>query len=220
MKHPTAMSESRPSSEATPRDDAAPCSGIRERILLGLVLFTLVRTSEALAGDQASMPNAALEPDLGNSRQVSPAAMATLGSFSAPAAGIPVFSPTEFRPRKHTVFDSDAGMSAFGDAPLLRSTTVWQRLSDYKSQNRVRLLTLWQSSSNSLSLQSGTRGNPSLQWSSRRMNRDGATRGLFDRLVSAALRETGNSPRPSPSRSVAAPAAIKPSNLSAAAGAQ
>jgi len=183
--------------------------------LLGLVLFTLVRTSEALAGDQASMPNAALEPDLGNSRQVSPAAMATLGSFSAPAAGIPVFSPTEFRPRKHTMFDSDAGMSAFGDAPLLRSTTVWQRLSDYKSQNRVRLLTLWQSSSNSLSLQSGTRGNPSLQWSSRIMNRGGASQGLLDRLFSVSLGGGSSGGQRSVARATYEPPTTKPINTPA-----
>jgi hypothetical protein len=170
---------------------AAPCSGMRERILLGLVLFTLVRTSEALAGDQASILNTALDPGLGN-RQLSPSTFASMGArgdFAAPqvADGTPAFSATEFRPRHHAAFDSDIAVSAFGDAPMLRSTTVWQRMSEYKSQNRVRLLTLWESSGSSVSVQAGRRGDPSLQWTSRLMNRGGSTQGLLDRLFSVSF---------------------------------
>jgi hypothetical protein len=207
------MPESRPSNAAPPLDDAPHCSGIRERILLGLMLFTLVRTGEALAGDQASIPNATLDPSLVNLRQSSPstvASMAAPGDFAAPPAdGMHVFSATEFRPRYHAAFDSDAAVSAFGDAPMLRSTTVWQRMSEYNSQNRVRLLTLWESSGSTVSLQAGTRGDPSLQWTSRLMNRGGSTQGLLDRLFSVSF-AGANAGFRNATRPANAPATTKP----------
>ncbi len=66
------MSEFRPSNIAPLLDPAARANCIRDKVLVGLVLFTLVRTGEALAGDQASITNAALHPDIGNLRQSSP----------------------------------------------------------------------------------------------------------------------------------------------------
>src|SRR6202021_1807391 len=114
-------------------------------------------------------------------------------AFGAPATSDnPVFSATEFRPRKHTVFDSDPAVNSFADAPMLRGTTVWQRLAEYRSHDRVRLLTLWESSGSSVSLQAGKRGDPSLQWTSRLMNRGGSTEGLLDRLFSVSLARAGN----------------------------
>ena len=194
-------------------DDAACCSGVRERILLSLVLFTLVPTGEALAGDQASIPNATLNPGLGDPRKSSFSAfesMAAPGNFAAPPAlTFQAFSATEFRPRRHATFDSDTAASAFGDAPMLRSTTVWQRMSEYRSQDRVRLLTLWETSGSAVSLQAGKHGDPSLQWNSRFMNRDGSTRGLFDRLLSISFGGSHSGPHTAPSPS-SAPAALKP----------
>ena len=197
-----AMSDFRPSSHTPQLDHAAPCNGIRDRILVGLVLYTLVRSSEALAGEQASITGAALNPDLGNFRPSSPPTTALINTptiFSAPAgAGNPVFSSTEFRPRKHTIFDSEPNATAVDDAPMLRGTTVWQRMSDYKSHDRVRLLTLWESRGSTVSLQAGKRGDPSLQWTSRLMNRGGSTRGLLDRWFSTSLANAGNSLRGAP----------------------
>ena len=113
--------------------------------------------------------------------------------FAAPAAADgQVFSTTEFRPRKPTVFDRDPTVSSFGDAPMLRGTTVWQRMSEYKSRDRVRLLTLWESNASTVSLQAGRKGDPSLQWTSRSMNIGGSTRGLLDRLFSVSLAGAGN----------------------------
>jgi hypothetical protein len=207
------MPEFRPSNAAPRHVDAAHCSSIRERILLGLVLFTLVRTGEALAGDQTSIPNAALNPGSRNLRQPPPstfASMAAPGDFAAPSTvGTQAFSTTEFRPRHRAAFDSDTVVSAFGDAPMLRSTTVWQRMSEYKSQNRVRLLTLWESSGSTVSLQAGRRGDPSLQWTSRVMNRGGSTQGLLDRLFSVSF-VGANSGFRNATRSTHAPAAPKP----------
>jgi len=70
----------------------------------------------------------------------------------------------------------------FGDAPMLRGTTVWQRLSEYRAHDRVRVLTLWESGGSTVSLQAGKRGSPSLQWTSGAMIHGAGTRGLLDRL--------------------------------------
>jgi hypothetical protein len=191
----TAMSEFRPSNDVPHLDAAARCNSLRDRMLIGLMLFTLVRTGEALAGDEASIANATLDPGLGSFRQSlppAPALAAPSESFSAPTdMDKRTFSATEFRPRKPTVFDSDPTVSAFGDAPLLRNTTVWQRLSEYRSHDRVRLLTLWESNSSTISLQTGRRGDPSLQWTSRLMTRGGSTQGVLDRLFSTSLARAG-----------------------------
>jgi hypothetical protein len=208
------MLEVRPSNAAPLLVDAAQFSGsIREGILLGLVLFTLVRSGEALAGDQATIPNATSDSGVGNLRKPSPstfASPAAPGDFAVlPADGIQAFSTTEFRPRRHAAFDSNAAVSAFSDAPMLHSTTVWQRMSEYKSQNRVRLLTLWESSGSTVSLQAGRRGDPSLQWTSRLMNRGGSTRGLLDRLFSVSFAGASTGFRDA-SRSTHASALSKP----------
>lgn len=190
------MSESRPSNDAPQLDLAARSNSIRDKMLVGLVLFTLVRSGEALAGDQMSIANGILNTDADNLRRSSPPARAlntAPGVFAAPAAAdSQVFSATDFRPRKHTIFDSDPVVNSFVDIPMLRGTTVWQRLSEYKSHDRVRLLTLWESGDSTVSLQAGKRGDPSLQWTSRAMNRGGSTRGLLDRLFAASLAGAGN----------------------------
>lgn len=206
MKSPSAMPEIRPSNDS-PRD-AQRCTSIRDSVLLGLVLLTLVPAGEALAGDPAPATGA-LDTGINNFRQFSPPATApmadtpsmadtpTTGLFTSPTdSGNPVFPATDFRPRKHTVFDSDPTVNSLGDTPMLRSTTIWQRLSEYKSHDRVRLLTLWESSGSTVSLQAGKRGDPSLQWTSRVLNRGGSTQGLLDRFFSVSLSHAGAGARP------------------------
>jgi len=190
------MSEFRRSNSVPLLDLAARCNSICDKMLVGLVLFTLVRTGEALAGDHVSIANATLDPNFGNLRQPPPPARAFVTApefFTAPtAADRQLFSATDFRPRKPTLFDRDPAVNAFGDAPMLRGSTVWQRMSEYRSHDRVRLLTLWESSGSTVSLQAGKRGDPSLQWTSRSMNRGGSTRGLLDRLFAVSLAGAGN----------------------------
>ncbi len=200
------MSEFRPSLDALLRDAAAHCHDKRERFLLGLALFTLVLAGKALAGDQATVINTKVEAAPVNFGQFSPAPPP--GVFTVPTSGgVPVFSTTEFRPRKHTLFDRDPAVNAFTEAPLIHYTTVWQRLSEYKSHDRVQLLTLWESSGSSVSLQAGKRGDPSLQWTSRVMNRGGSTRGLLDRFFSASIAGGASGFHTSSSRPSNAPAA-------------
>jgi hypothetical protein len=225
MKDHSAMSDIANLDGALTDCRAARCSSIRDRILLTMVLYAMVRAGQALAGDQAATADSKLLPDARTERAPLPSAAAlpnSLFSTDRSFADGEAFSATEFRPRKHSVGAAESAASeGFGaDSPMLRGTNVWQRMAEFKSQDRVRVLTLFETRGSTLSLQAGKRGGPSLQWSSRSMNRDGATRGLLDRMVSAALRGTGNNLRPSPRPSVAAPATLKPLNLSAAGGAQ
>ena len=225
MKSASAMPKFRPSQYAPLLDPAARCNTIRDRMRVGLVLLTLVHAGEALASDQGTITRGRLDPEFANLRQTprfSMAMMASPESFAAPAgAGKQVvFSSTDFRPRKHTLFDRDPAVNAFDDAPMLRGTTVWQRMSDYKSHDRVRLLTLWESSGSTVSLQAGQHGNPSLQWNSRVMNRGGSTQGLLDRLFSVSLTRAGNGPHVAarPTTASATSLASKQSGATATAG--
>ena len=215
----TAMSEFRPSNEVPLADAAAHCNGLRDRMLIGLMLFTLVRSSEALAADQASLAPAALDAGVGGIRRSSqpiPTLTLPLDPFTLSAiTEKPAFSATDFRPRKPTLFDKDPAASTFGETSLLRDTTVWQRLSEYRSHDRVRVLTLWESKSSSVSLQAGRRGDPSLQWTSRLMNRGGSTQGVLDRWFSTSLARAGMGLRNmTHSRSTAPP--TKPADAPAA----
>jgi hypothetical protein len=207
-KSALAMTEFCPSNAPPQLAPAARCSGIRDKVLVGLVLFTLVRTGEALAGDQTSIGNAALNADADGLRRSSPPVRALIALpqvFAAPAAAeSQAFSATEFRPRKRTIFDRDPLVNSFGDSPMLRGTTVWQRMSEYRSHDGVRLLTLWESSASTVSLQAGKRGDPSLQWTSRSMTHGGPTRGLLDRLFSVSLAGARNRLRAMPPASAAA----------------
>jgi hypothetical protein len=194
------MSECRPSNDAQPLGFAARCNSVHDGSLPGFLLVALLCCGDALADDQASHAKAASKSTV---------------DFTLPKdLGARAFSSTEFRPRKHTAFDREPPAAPV-DAPMLQNTTVWQRMSEYRSQDRVRLLTLWESSGSAVSLQAGKHGDPSLQWNSRVMNREGSTRGLFDRLLSISFGGTHNGPHSAPT---SAPAAPKPAGNPVVAG--
>jgi hypothetical protein len=225
MKSASAMTEFRPSKQAPLLDDAAVYKGIRDGMLVGLVLFTLVRSGEALAGDQAALDTAAVDPDSGNSRQsaapAAPAAPARDVFTAPPATDIQSFSATEFRPRKRTLFDKDPTDFSLSNTPMLHGTSVWERLAEYKSNDGVRLLTVWESKGSTVSLQASNHGGPSLQWSSRSMNHGAPKRGLLDRFFSVSLGGNGMGTNVrSPARPAIAPAAAKPAAAPAVSGQQ
>ncbi len=154
------------------------------RFLVGLVVLTLFRAGASFAEDQTSLAGASkLEPN--NLRQ----STAFSGSlFTAPetfrAPNVPEIKPPpskDFRPRGQSIFGPDPHLDMANDE-LMHDTTVWQRLNEFRNRDRIRLLTLWESGASSVSLQTGKRGDPSLQWTSRLMNHGGATHGLLDRL--------------------------------------
>jgi len=184
------MSEDCSHRDVLARSEATRCRGVSDKLFVGLMLLTLVRTSEALAGEQAGFPGAALRPDLNAPPQRIPLSIAMVPIPSMYQAmdlpEIETLSTQEFRPRGRSVAESEARLSASDDAPMIRGSTVWQRLSEYRSHGRVRLLTLWETGGSSISLQAGKKGDPSLQWTSG-LNRGGATRGLFDRFFAISL---------------------------------
>ena len=191
-----------PSGEAIncAHDDAQVCcytrhTGVCGSMLVGLVILTIVPAAEAPAGERVPPTVSAARPDLNAAREFTPtsAFMLPLPSYQAlpssyQAVDLPVlksFSAAEFRPRGRSLLEKDSPDAEA--APMLQGTTVWQRLSDYRSHDRVRVVTLWEAGDSTVSLQAGRKGDPSLQWTSRLMNRGGATRGLLDQMFSTSL---------------------------------
>jgi hypothetical protein len=191
---------------------------VKGTMWLTVVICGVVRTSQALAGDQP------LSTDHTFAREAeifSHPEFTTTPSFSAPFVALqPLsefqeFSATEFRPRKRNVLEleSGSGRSSLFDAPILKSNLVWQHMADFRSQGRVRLLTLWQIRGSSLSLQAGKHGAPSLQWSTPWVHREGASRGLFDRLLPVPQHTFGGNARVNVPHPTMSPALSRPSDL-------
>jgi hypothetical protein len=192
-------------------------NGLCECQLLALVLYSLV-PGGASAGDQPQSPDARRNADTQKTAlaHIAAPSLPAAFAFSAPP-NMPVFSPTEFRPRKHGLLEAAAARSADSviDAPMLQDASFARELSESKTQDRVRLLTLWQSRASSLSLQAGKRGAPSLQWSTPWMHPNAESRGLFDRLLLVAPRSFGATVRSSAARQAGAIAPAKPLDLGA-----
>jgi hypothetical protein len=106
--------------------------------------------------------------------------------YSLPPAAEPRSFSNEFRPRGHSVFETNPSLANANDN-LMVDKTVWQRLQEYRNHDRVRVLTLWESGASAVSIQTNRKGDPSLQWTSRLMNRGGATRGLLDRWMPSSM---------------------------------
>jgi hypothetical protein len=183
------------------------CSGLREHALMAFTFISCVCGGEALAKDQALGADAPLKPSAESS-----AFFALPAPLNEPRA----FSATEFRPRRQGLNGADPTKheSSVIDAPML-DTSVARQWRESKSQDRVRLLTLWRSSVSSVSLQAGKHGMPSLQWSTPWMHRDVASRGLFDRFLTVSPRSGGGGSRGNVPRQPGTFAASKPADLSA-----
>ena len=158
-------------------------------------MFTLFRAGEALAADQAPVDPAAAKPGPTDSHQhtaLSTSLFAAPDSFSV--SGLPepkTFSMKDFRPRGHSILDSDPRLNLEDDA-LVHDTSVWQHLSEFRTHDRIRVLTLFESHASELSLQAGKRGSPSLQWTSRLSNWHQGSRGLLDRLFPVTISSESN----------------------------
>ncbi len=191
MQHSSSISNNCSPPDAKAHGSATRELGVCDTMFVGLVLWTLVHTTEALAGDQAPLSGTAAKPDLNDLRQ--PTSLSALMlRIPAPyqAADLPeakTFSTEEFRPRAHSTLSPVSHVATADDESLMSRTPVWQRLSEYRSLDRFRLVTLWETGGSSLSLQAGRKGDPSLQWTSRLMNHGGAPRGLLDELFSTSL---------------------------------
>jgi hypothetical protein len=180
--------------------DSAPYRETRKRI--ALALLTLISAGEACAGDLAGTTVGPPE------REIAPRISFTTPGFgslshraytvSDPLLTAPssyalrempetkTYSSRDFRPRGRSVFDADprAGTPA---ETLTVDKDLGQRLKEYKSRDHVRVLTLWETGASAISIQTDRKGDPSLQWTSRLMNRGGATQGLLDRLFPVSV---------------------------------
>ena len=208
-------------SNRCPQDDARACSrkaralSIGDRMLLGVIVWTLVHTTEALAGEQNPVGSADTNTNPHVPRAVPGQTFlpVTTAMFRIPAPYQPLelpetktFSAQEFRPRGRSIFDNDTLAGGSTDQPLMNNTTVWQRLGEYRNHDRISLVTLWETGGSSLSLQAGRKGDPTLQWTSRLMGH-GGTRGLLDELFSTSVGGVGRNLHWSPRASSSEPAA-------------
>jgi hypothetical protein len=211
MKDPSAMRVLASINETLAGQCALRCGNIREGAVFTLLLYTLLRSGEVLAGDGSPNSDAALKLDtMAAPPTISFTSLTTVPRLSAEQLlAVPSFSATEFRPRPRSSMESDPAKTAgIGmDAPL-HGDSISQQMREYRSQDRLRLLTLFEKSGSTLSLQAGKRGGPSLQWSSPWVSRAGASHGLFDRWLTAPAR-SGNVPRAGTVRPTAATATLK-----------
>jgi len=208
------------------------CGGFREHTLMAFAFIGCVCGSEVLGKDR-TLGAEGLKPGEESSalfvlpapRDAPPAFSATVAPADAPRAFsvtlAPIdeprtFSATEFRPRRPGFSGADPAKreTSIIDAPML-DTSVARQWREFKSQDRVRLLTLWRNSASSVSLQAGKHGMPSLQWSSPWMHRDVASRGVFDRFLTVSPRSGAGASRGNVQRLTGAFAASKPADLSA-----
>jgi hypothetical protein len=221
----------------TPHDHrkvAAIRDGGPGRCLLGVVVFTLIGAGRLLAADQSV--DATLMPDrndhltrepfaapfaaeafggaAGGRLGLPPSLLPAPQDYSLPAAEPRSFSSKDFRPRGRSVLGSDPVVA--GTSPdLMADRTVWQRLQEYRNRDKVRVITLWESGASAISIQTNRKGDPSLQWTSRLMNRGGATRGLLDRWMPASVFRNLSRPSASPSNKPSAALAAPHSGMSA-----
>jgi hypothetical protein len=177
-------------------------AAMADRLLLGLAVLALMRAGVACAED----PAARAQPE----HDVAPRTSfkgATLPEFTKhytltdPLLTAPIeyrlstvpatletksYSATEFRPRGRSIFDADPRLSPPG-GPVAAEKNFLQRLNEYRSHDRVRVLTLWDTGASAISIQTDHKGDPSLQWTSHLFNRGGATQGLLDHLFPVSV---------------------------------
>jgi hypothetical protein len=200
------VSETRRNTDARQLADTAGSSSICS-VLAGLVIYTLVHASEANGAEPGNRRAEPPDPANASALPLSPT------EFAA-APETKNYSATEFRPRGPSLLSDSATANEPAENPTLRNTTVWQRMADFRSRDRVRVLTLWESGGGTVSLQAGKGGSPSLQWTSRALSRGEATRGLLDRVFSASLASAANNLRRPVRAAMTAPVSAKPGSLS------
>jgi hypothetical protein len=179
-------------------------SGICDRFLFGLALLTLVRVGEALAGDAGGSPTAAqaelerrpavrIPTFVGPMIAKQPYRLPSDPMLTAPGTyrldaipEPPSFSARDFRPRGRSMLDTAPRPGSPEDDFSFNKNT-WQRLNEYRTHDRVRVLTLWESGAGAISIQTDHKGDPSLQWTSSIMNRGGASHGILDQLFPTSL---------------------------------
>ncbi len=209
MERPSNMSESWSHQIVQTNGGANRCRGVCDTFAPLFALLALMRTCQAQTDERFAIPVDRQKSDFNGLYERAPLAPPP---FALPPSyqlmGMPetkTFPTEDFRRRRPSVFEEKDRTDGSDDAPMLRGTTVWQRLRDFRSHGRLRLLTLWEAGGSSVSLQAGKKGEPSLQWASRGMNRGGTTRGVFDQLFSISLAHASHGMHFAPSAGGAEP---------------
>jgi hypothetical protein len=142
--------------------------------IVSLVVWSCVRPAEAWAIDEGALITVLREADF---------ELATIPPrFSLPLAEQKSF-PSEFRSRGPSIVSEDA---TSGPEDKTQHGSVWQRLGEFRTHDRLRLLTLWRTGGHSLSLQAGRRGDPTLQWTTGLSHRGADSGCLLDELFSSS----------------------------------
>jgi hypothetical protein len=182
-----------------PNGRLAACrNGAREALIVAMLAYGFAQSGPALAADQAADVVRNMQPIVGGK----PLPL----EFVPPPRTMDWEPATDYWQRKAEELAPTSSARNEAELPgLSQSGSPWQRLADFRSQGRIQVLTLWESPRNMISLQAGKHGGPTLQWSSRGMNRGGAIRGLLDKLVASSLGAAGLGSK-IPHSSAAAPA--------------
>jgi hypothetical protein len=171
-----------------------------ERLLLSLAVLALMRAGVACADDtalQVQPENEVLVPRTSFKTAALPE-FTKHYTLSDPLLTAPIdyrlselpetksYSATEFRPRGRSIFDTDQRLNPPAGT-LTADKNLMQRLNEYRSHDRVRVLTLWDTGASAVSIQTDHKGDPSLQWTSHLFNHGGATQGLLDHLFPVSV---------------------------------
>jgi hypothetical protein len=169
------------------------------RLLLGVAILALLRAGVACAEDPAAQAQPVQDAPPGTSFKTAALPEFTKHyTLSDPLLTAPreyrlyqipeikSYSATEFRPRGRSIFDADPRLSPPGGT-LTADKNFLQRLQEYRTHDRVRVLTLWDTGASAVSIQTDHKGDPSLQWTSHLFNRGGATQGLLDHLFPVSV---------------------------------
>ena len=185
---------------ATPKGVATALrAAVGDRLLLGLAVLALMRAGVACAEDPAAQTQP--DNDVAPRTSFKPAALPEFTKhytltdplLSAPneyrLSDIPEtksYSATEFRPRGRSIFDTDPRLNP-PVGTLTADKNLMQRFNEYRSHDRVRVLTLWDTGESAVSIQTDHKGDPSLQWTSHLFNKGGATQGLLDHFLPVSV---------------------------------
>jgi hypothetical protein len=184
--------------------------------LLAFAVLVLIRAGAACAEDPLALAppehdgaprtsfKAATLPEFSKHYTLSDPLLSAPNDYRLPAMPeTKSYSATEFRPHGRSIFDADPRLNPPGGA-LPSEKNFLQRLNEYRSHDRVRVLTLWDTGASAISIQTNHKGDPSLQWTSHLFNRGGATQGLLNHLfpvsVFGGTTHVTRSPTSQPSR--------------------
>jgi hypothetical protein len=154
------------------------------RALAAAISLTVICTAPAASSDwdsAATAPGLRMPDPLFSLRDMYP---------DLAARSVAADTSREFQPHSSAYFarSPEVGLRSSGlmdSSGDLAQTSAWQRLRDFRSDEGIRLLTVWQNTDSTIALLQGKHGGASLQWTSHSLNRGGASRGLLDHLFSS-----------------------------------